>query len=171
MKTLKDKIRIKKWKPIYVALASGQEFETQKGMKAVAPKMDHNLPMILIRLGYISPEPPYRMAKKIWDWNKVISELRDYYEKWRSETASDPLGLNKPLAKSTGPTLNSEELAAYRLTEDLAWNGWKMPTMEETKEKIKAKRAEELKKFWDADLVTELRRRGYEVTAKKTVEL
>lgn len=46
-----------------------------------------------------------------------------------------------------------------------------MPTTEETKEKIMETRAEELKKFWDADLVTELRRRGYEVTAKKTVEL
>ena len=84
-----NKIRIKKWKPIYAALAAGQEFETQKGMKAVAPMMDHNLPMILIRFGYITPYPPYKLAKK----------------------------------------------------------------------------------FWDADLVSELRRRGYEVTAKKTVEL
>ena len=153
MKTLKDKIkiRIRNWKPIHAALASGQEFETQKGMKAVATKMEHNLPMILIRLGYITPEPPYRMAKKIWDWNKIDSELSNYYEKWRSENASDPLGLNKPLAKSA--------------------DKWKMPTLEETKEKIMEKRAEELKKFWDADLVTELRRRGYEVTAKKTVEL
>ena len=165
-----NKIRIKKWKPIYAALAAGQEFETQKGMKAVAPMMDHNLPMILIRFGYITPYPPYKLAKKIWDWNKIDSGLRAYYKDRKS-------GNSLPLAKPTGPTLTSEELAAYRLTENLAWNGkkpvneWKMPTLEETKEKILEKRAEELKKFWDADLVSELRRRGYEVTAKKTVEL
>jgi len=130
------------------------------------------MPRIYLALGWI-------IAKSVdnkWNTNVVVHLTPEMAEQIRQqskrmETASDPLGLNKPLAKPTGPTLTSEELAAYRLTEDLEWNGWKMPTLEETKERIQEKRTEELKKFWDADLVTELRRRGYEVTAKKIVEL
>jgi len=118
----------------------------------------------------------------------------------RMETASDPLGLKIKEWKKGIATINdniSSELDAEYLICDVYVNTslegtfrkpWtssagaylfdvdvqslaKMPTLEETKELIQEKRAEELKKFWDADLVTELRRRGYEVTAKKTVEL
>ena len=83
-------------------------------------------------------------------------------ESKRMETASDPLGVKIKEWKKGIATINdniSSELLA------------KMPTLEETKELIQEKRAEELKKFLDTDLVSELRRRGYEVTAKKTVEL
>jgi len=113
------------------------------------------------------------------------------------ENSSDPLGLKiKEWKKGIADNISSELDAEYLICDvyvNTSLEGtfrkpWtssagaylfdvdvqslaKMPTLEETKELIQEKRAEELKKFWDADLVTELRRRGYEVTAKKTVEL
>ena len=109
------------------------------------------MPRIYLAFGWISSS-----IKNRWTTNVVVNLTPEMAEQIREiskrmENASDPLGLNKPLDKP------SDE--------------WKMPTLEETKEKIMEKRADELKKFWDADLVSELRRRGYEVTAKKTVEL
>lgn len=109
------------------------------------------MPRIYWAFGWISSS-----IKNQWTTNIVVNLTPEMAEQIREiskrmENASDPLGLNKPLDKP------SDE--------------WKMPTLEETKEKIMEKRADELKKFWDADLVSELRRRGYEVTAKKTVEL
>ena len=124
------------------------------------------MPRIYKALGWIKP----KREPNQWNLNvpsigltqEMAEQIRA--ESKRMENASDPLGLNRPLAKPTGPRLTVEEIIDDQM-------GWKMPTLEETKEKIMEKRAEELKKFWDADLVSELRRRGYEVTAKKTVEL
>ena len=96
----------------------------------------------------------------------MAEQIRE--ESKRMENASDPLGLKIKEWKKGIATINSEEIATFRIDEQM---GWKMPTLEETKERIQKKRADELKKFLDTDLVSELRRRGYEVTAKKTVEL
>lgn len=121
------------------------------------------MPRIYLALGWI-------IAKAVdnkWNTNVVVHltpEMAEQIriESKRMENASDPLGLKIKEWKKGIATINdniSSELLA------------KMPTLEETKKRIQEKRAEEIKKFWDADLVTELRRRGYEVTAKKIVEL
>ena len=122
------------------------------------------MPRIYKALGWIKP----KREPNQWNLNvpsigltqEMAEQIRA--ESKRMENASDPLGLKIKTWKKGIATISdsiSDELMA------------KMPTLEETKEKIMEKRAEELKKFWDADLVSELRRRGYEVTAKKTVEL
>ena len=112
------------------------------------------MPRIYWAFGWISSS-----IKNQWTTNIVVNLTPEMAEQIREiskrmENASDPLGVKiKEWKKTIG---NFEE---------------NIPTLEETKEKILEKRAEELKKFWDADLVSELRRRGYEVTAKKTFEL
>ena len=127
------------------------------------------MPRIYLALGWIiakSDDNKWNTNVAVHLTPEMAEQIR--IESKRMENASDPLGLKIKDWKKGIATMTSEEIATFRIEEQM---GWKMPTLEETKERIQKKRADELKKFLDTDLVSELRRRGYEVTAEKTVEL
>lgn len=79
----------------------------------------------------------------------MAEQIRE--ESKRMENASDPLGLKIKVWKKTGPMLTGEEL---KLIDQLAW-----------------KDAKPIETFTDAELVSELRRRGVDVKAQKLVEI
>lgn len=110
------------------------------------------MPRIYLALGWI-------IAKAVdnkWNTNVVVCltpEMAEQIriESKRMENASDPLGLKIKVWKKTGPMLTGEEL---KLIDQLAW-----------------KDAKPIETFTDAELVSELRRRGVDVKAQKLVEL
>ena len=110
------------------------------------------MPRIYLALGWITPRP------KINCWFFTVPEIitpemaeQIREESKRMENASDPLGLKIKEWKKTGPILTGEEL---KLIDQLAW-----------------KDAKPIETFTDAELVSELRRRGVDVKAQKLVEL
>ncbi len=110
------------------------------------------MPRIYLALGWI-------IAKAVdnkWNTNVVVHltpEMAEQIriESKRMENASDPLGVKIKVWKKTGPILTGEEL---KLIDQLAW-----------------KDAKPIETFTDAELVSELRRRGVDVKAQKLVEL
>ena len=82
----------------------------------------------------------------------MAEQIRE--ESKRMETASDPLGVKIKEWKKGIATMTSEEIATFRIEEQMGW-----------------KDAKPIETFTDAELVSELRRRGVDVKAKKLVEL
>ena len=111
------------------------------------------MPRIYKALEWIQPK------REPNQWNidvpsmKMTPEMAEQIriESKRMENASDPLGLKIKVWKKTGPILTGEEL---KLIDQLAW-----------------KDAKPIETFTDAELVSELRRRGVDVKAQKLVEL
>ena len=113
------------------------------------------MPRIYLALGWI-------IAKSVdnkWNTNVVVHltpEMAEQIriESKRMETASDPLGLKIKEWKKGIATMTSEEIATFRIEEQMGW-----------------KDAKPIETFTDDELVSELRRRGVDVKAKKLVEL
>jgi len=113
------------------------------------------MPRIYLALGWITPSP------KINCWFFTVPEIitpemaeQIREESKRMENASDPLGLKIKEWKKGIATMTSEEIATFRIEEQMGW-----------------KDAKPIETFTDDELVSELRRRGVDVKAKKLVEL
>ena len=106
-------------------------------------KCSARMPRIYKALGWIKPK------REPNQWNldvpsmKMTPEMAEQIREQSKmmETASDPLGLNEPLAKPAGPMLTREDTTKSIIL------------------------------YTDAELVSELRRRGVDVKAQKLIDL
>ena len=114
------------------------------------------MPRIYTALGWIKPQrEPCKWKLNVPSINmttEMAEQIREQSK--RMETASDPLGVKIKEWKKGIATMTSEEIATFRIEEQMGW-----------------KDAKPIETFTDDELVSELRRRGVDVKAKKLVEL